>query len=161
MCYNVPMRQRFRIRRIAKWTGLVLCVAILLAWGASGQWAVFWVWSDGVNTRTWAIFRGRIVIQYPAAPIGDPPGWHVERLVYESLVDRLRPGPPGPHILHWNIPPVTFLHIPLWIPLVLLGVSTALLWWRDRRPPRGHCRTCGYNLTGNTSGVCPECGEAT
>jgi len=22
----------------------------------------------------------------------------------------------------------------------------------------GLCRGCGYNLTGNTSGVCPECG---
>lgn len=24
----------------------------------------------------------------------------------------------------------------------------------------GHCRSCGYNLTGNTSGICPECGSA-
>lgn len=22
------------------------------------------------------------------------------------------------------------------------------------------CRSCGYNLTGNTSGTCPECGRA-
>ena len=27
-------------------------------------------------------------------------------------------------------------------------------WWG---PPPGHCRRCGYNLTGNESGVCPEC----
>ena len=27
------------------------------------------------------------------------------------------------------------------------------------RPPRpGVCRRCGYSLTGNVSGVCPECG---
>jgi len=24
--------------------------------------------------------------------------------------------------------------------------------------PPGHCKKCGYNLTGNTSGVCSECG---
>lgn len=24
--------------------------------------------------------------------------------------------------------------------------------------PAGACQKCGYNLTGNTSGVCPECG---
>ncbi len=34
---------------------------------------------------------------------------------------------------------------------------------RLRRSPRaatdGKCRSCGYNLTGNESGVCPECGE--
>ena len=27
-------------------------------------------------------------------------------------------------------------------------------WWG---PPPGHCPHCGYNLTGNESGVCPEC----
>ena len=26
------------------------------------------------------------------------------------------------------------------------------------RPKRGLCQTCGYDLTGNVSGVCPECG---
>ena len=26
-------------------------------------------------------------------------------------------------------------------------------------PLPGCCRSCGYDLTGNTSGVCPECGR--
>jgi hypothetical protein len=26
-------------------------------------------------------------------------------------------------------------------------------------PPWDHCAHCGYNLTGNTTGVCPECGN--
>ncbi len=30
---------------------------------------------------------------------------------------------------------------------------------RRRRFPPGHCRQCGYDLTGSTSGACPECGE--
>lgn len=29
---------------------------------------------------------------------------------------------------------------------------------RDRRAQMGLCIYCGYNLSGNTSGVCPECG---
>jgi hypothetical protein len=39
-----------------------------------------------------------------------------------------------------------------------VAVPTALLWWRDRRYPAGHCQTRGYDLTGNVSGRCPECG---
>jgi hypothetical protein len=31
-------------------------------------------------------------------------------------------------------------------------------WETKRRYPPGHCQECGYNLTGNVSGVCPECG---
>lgn len=49
--------------------------------------------------------------------------------------------------------------LPLWIPFLLVAVPTGVLWWRDLRRTRpGHCR-CGYNLTGNTSGMCPECGN--
>lgn len=50
--------------------------------------------------------------------------------------------------------------------LIILGLYTLpIAWvvgipfrqWRKYKP--GHCLSCGYNLTGNTSGVCPECGE--
>jgi hypothetical protein len=47
--------------------------------------------------------------------------------------------------------------------VVALFLATPLLFiishirQRGRRMP-GNCHTCGYNLTGNTSGVCPECG---
>jgi hypothetical protein len=30
---------------------------------------------------------------------------------------------------------------------------------RRNRPPPGHCRSCRYDLTGNVTGVCPECGS--
>jgi len=52
------------------------------------------------------------------------------------------------------------LRIPLWCPLLLALIPSAFLWWRDwRHTSPGHCRKCGYDLTGNESGVCPECGE--
>lgn len=50
--------------------------------------------------------------------------------------------------------------LPFWIPFLLIAIPTAILFYRDRpRPKPGHCPACRYNLTGNTSGVCPECGE--
>lgn len=47
----------------------------------------------------------------------------------------------------------------LW-PLVACTVlpTLVLLWMRRERVPPGMCRACGYDLAGNTSGRCPECG---
>jgi hypothetical protein len=54
---------------------------------------------------------------------------------------------------------VSAISVPLWMPLALVGVPTFWLWRRNRRRPApGACR-CGYDLTGNTSGRCPECGQ--
>ena len=52
------------------------------------------------------------------------------------------------------------LVVPLWIPLLLTVLATAVFsWWYRRLIPAGHCQRCGYDLTGNISGVCPECGK--
>jgi hypothetical protein len=49
--------------------------------------------------------------------------------------------------------------IPAWF-IVLLTAILPLWWVRTiRHKSKGPgCLVCGYNLTGNTSGVCPECG---
>ncbi len=42
---------------------------------------------------------------------------------------------------------------------LLIGIFFELVARDPKKPPRtGNCRHCGYNLTGNTSGICPECG---
>ena len=59
------------------------------------------------------------------------------------------------------------IHTPCWTMVAPLTVAAALLlrpWWRHRRAARwardGRCAECGYQLRGNISGVCPECGTA-
>ena len=40
------------------------------------------------------------------------------------------------------------------------GLCLGLLWWLSRGGSPGRaCQGCGYDLTGNISGVCPECGQ--
>lgn len=51
-----------------------------------------------------------------------------------------------------------YMFIPFWCPLVVLLVPTLILFRRVRAKPPGCCRSCGYDLTGNTTGTCPECG---
>ena len=47
------------------------------------------------------------------------------------------------------------------VALLLAVFSVVMLRTRSGRVIRvGFCRNCGYCLTGNTSGVCPECGVA-
>jgi len=55
---------------------------------------------------------------------------------------------------------------PLWtLVVLLLAYATCVLiipaYRRRRRFRSGRCIQCGYNLTGNVSSVCPECGCAT
>jgi hypothetical protein len=57
------------------------------------------------------------------------------------------------------LPATRTLDCPLWsfVPVFLVLPGLWLLRW-SRRPISGLCRTCLYDLTGNTSDVCPECG---
>jgi hypothetical protein len=57
----------------------------------------------------------------------------------------------------WN------LALPAWFLVVItaalpLARTARRMGTRNRRRP-GHCPACGYDLTGNVSGVCPECGK--
>ena len=55
--------------------------------------------------------------------------------------------------------------IPLWIPLLVFATYPTIalirgpLLRRRRRRKRGLCVKCGYDLTGNVTGVCSECGR--
>jgi hypothetical protein len=58
-------------------------------------------------------------------------------------------------------PPVLKVYIPNWA--VALPFLIAPAWWLRRHRQRRSqtwrsCNVCSYNLTANTSGICPECG---
>ena len=63
-----------------------------------------------------------------------------------------------------NYGDVRYLRCPLWAIFVPAGIGPLLCFVHNRRAAarlrrdRGLCDRCGYDLTGNVSGVCPECG---
>jgi hypothetical protein len=85
----------------------------------------------------------------------------------------LREGGMWSHAFYWRKPfPMggsvlyqTQVRIPFSTAAFLFATWPALAFYRGplrlwRRNRKGLCARCGYNLTGNTSGVCPECGTA-
>lgn len=51
--------------------------------------------------------------------------------------------------------------LPMWMSFSMAVLGTGFCAWMSRwRLRRGFCSECDYCLTGNTSGVCPECGSA-
>ncbi|UCF32491.1 MAG: hypothetical protein JSV78_09155 [Phycisphaerales bacterium] len=142
------MQRRTRRTRFLKWLGLVMCALIVVAWLVSLRWGLVYQGREYLGGFT--LGQGGLVC---ARELGQ--GWHAldmkNRDVLEGVWERRWPDISF-DVAEWGV------LIPLWIPFVVLAVPTAILWWRDRRNPPGHCRNCGYNLTGNISGICPECG---
>jgi len=58
-------------------------------------------------------------------------------------------------IRHWLLACMFALTPIIWLVIIARDFR------QERRHRSGHCLRCGYNLTGNISGVCPECGTAT
>ena len=117
--------------------------------------------SDGVRIRIAAISLTQIVV------IRD--GKRITRRMGESLKTGLEDNRRVANIrlqmftASRPLPPRGVRHaIPYWMIAVGLAILPALwlaaLCRRQARLAAGGCIACGYNLTGNTSGVCPECG---
>jgi hypothetical protein len=81
----------------------------------------------------------------------NPPGWFFERADF------------NPRINWWPLlvpnAALKAVALPLWILFVITAAVAVVSWRRLRARLPGHCRKCDYDLTGNESGVCPECGE--
>jgi hypothetical protein len=132
--------------------GLVVCLLIVAVW----------VTSTMVSVWARKVAAGRAIVT--GAMCGD-----MIRITYAAPAQQARvrfvrvpPSDPWYGKLIPGLPRVSpgFVVIPLWTLFVPLAIPTAILWRLDRRPPLGHCHKCAYDLTGNVTGVCPECGVA-
>ncbi len=131
-----------------------MSLLILLVWLIGSQRNIKYTSPTG---ETYALFL--CCIYHRQGIYSHPPGWsshpsgdplRLQWFEYYGLVRPLHP------VLGDGI-----ARLPLWLPLVIAVALTATLFHFDRRRiPPGHCKKCGYNLTGNVSGICSECGHS-
>lgn len=68
-----------------------------------------------------------------------------------------RPNPPANvRMTGFRMPVHAVVGLLLIYPVLTVGRQR---WRMHRRPGEGMCEQCGYNLHGNRTGICPECGD--
>ena len=115
----------------------------------------------------------------PGSPTPLPCGVYIERECFSVMVMWADSAPTQNYIRHfgvrwfycqvWGIAGTGrdfVISIWLWLPPILFAIYPAIFFVRRVRRRRRmqqlnvYCDACGYNLSGNVSGVCPECGVA-
>lgn len=144
-------------------TGLSICIAAM--WIASVFYYVWWV-RPSVMLQVRG--GGFSIIHSPGARWEVPSFWDQPDSWFEGPTTGLQVyrasglGWFGAWELHRDLfepRKVYGVGLPFW-PLFLVSLVISCLLWKRvcRRLPLGLCTHCGYDLTGNVSGRCPECG---
>ncbi|GMU84542.1 MAG: hypothetical protein AMXMBFR47_44110 [Planctomycetota bacterium] len=151
------------MRWVFKWAATVACGLTLMSLVASSFWWIVAV-EQRLTSVGFGISGGNAFVAIPANLDTWNPrsGWSLRATVPDRWDDiryawELAPNSPAVFLVQGNY----VVSTPLWVPLLVIGIPTAWLWWRDRRRVGpGGCLKCGYDLTGNVSGRCSECGAA-
>jgi len=158
------MIARGRVRRVAKEVGSGTTLVLMCAWALSNVWG--WYYQSGVSRQTqvaWTIgvVSGQIFVdKITGKPLGPIlKGFHCYKPGLPILFSL-----PNVHRYDWRRIGTLWerVALPFWLPLLIIAIATGILWYQDRRRfEAGQCRRCGYDLSGNVSGICPECGMGT
>ena len=180
---NVAKRRSVISRRWlwAKWFAVALSIITLLLWTLSLGWCLYYksynrIWwvSDGgllyrgyygsIDTRRFHIEPQRGELGYtlewnPSLHASNPPRsirdatWSMGFWMPHWYF-KLSMGPLGAPLA------IRQIALPFWVPFLGFSVAAIGCYWKERRhrTAPGRCRRCGYDLRGNISGRCPECG---
>jgi hypothetical protein len=146
---------RPRIRRVLKWAGLTVCALMLTAWAMNLRWGF------GVRSGRWGLTAraGRLSVSWDTTGLSSPVS--TDWWTFRASPNRWYYGFVWPLSFEMPQKGIRVVWLPCCLPLIVAASPTVVLWYHDRRRiPPGHCQSCGYNLTGNVSGVCSECGTA-
>jgi len=167
---SMKTKWRQRLRGTCKRGGVTLCVLLFALWLASGWWTKFAYYGESASSPTSGKYlfpaqvaycrlgEGGVDFTWIHGPESVPLEWRFGGSMAEGQAAiRWTPTWLGEGVVF------QFIFVPLWLPFLLIALPTGWLFWSDhrRRLRVGCCAQCGYSLTGNTSGKCPECGATT
>ncbi len=144
--------------RVRKWVSGIL---VLMFFSTAALWAASYMrFYYRMPSALFYAQTGGVQIQLVSTPWEQNPdsvayrrGW--THTGYRGLTTRWWPS-------HRRGAGFSLTYIPLWIPTVLFAGTFVYVYRPYRRykhrKRHGLCLSCGYNLTGNESGTCPECG---
>lgn len=159
-----------RKTRLVKWFSLAGAVFFGLTWALSLFFRMTYHWQDN-GTGDHSIFVDQGSLHYLAmygmcrgfgSSENPAPGWfYVEHHWPPTSLGLDLPcyveDPPGAS--KNNGAGLFMLSIPMWFPFIGFAVlAGGSLFFKKRRPKGNQCAVCWYDLTGNESGICPECG---
>lgn len=145
-----PLRE-FTKPHPRRWAGVTLL--FILAWGAASQLSIEYNYPYGMIRVQGGQFHFTLEPRNTTSGLSFP---------YQSDDGFERLGLCLPTLFadeSWRSRNLVF-RLPFWMPTLLTMWLTLRAWRSARRPPPGFCAQCGYNLTGNTTGRCSECGTA-
>ena len=143
-----------RIRKIAKWGGLVAAILLVVLWVFSGRYDARVSSPNGVSASIW---RGGIYVMQSRKMQSRSPDWKW------SLRDDPKP--------YWwklscdSVYAGWFFNVPFWIPFAFVIGAIVSAWCPEVRvfcrTKLGYCPECGYGRDGlSKDAPCPECGRA-
>jgi hypothetical protein len=130
---------------------LLLCLVTVGLWAETmNQTWTIWRWGSEPQPHAARVGRGVIVIEHYPPPITFS---DTGNELVPSLIDQ-------PWIVEGSIRLAVLAAIFLLLPTFWLSTFAYSRLQRRHRLLHQLCASCGYDLTWNTSGVCPECGTA-
>ena len=139
------MRRRSRLPRVAKWGGVMVCGLLIAVAVVNLRYTVICALPDGSGLGSGSGVVGVAWRYWAGRGMG----------VIMEEADEWRFWPP---LIVYSDPSGLIIAVPIWFLLLMISIPTIVLWRLDHSPAPGHC-PCGYDLRGNVSGTCPECGR--
>jgi hypothetical protein len=145
------LRNALRNDDMSRYRKLELSFAFVAVVSLAGLVSSLFYWIEyHHNRKTIGLFDGCLIVALERKS----QGWSIyansSAQLYFWFPRFFRPDPKDLQVL-----------LPLWMPLILAIIAAIFFHRKARAQKPGHCAKCDYDLTGNESGTCPECGTPT